>query len=363
MTLNGKQYTGRISNGKIEIEKNLDSVTGSGELVIMLKDRSGNATGPSYRSEVELDLPTVETPTGLARRLTNLGFYAGTEGTFDGRMQWAVRAFKRVYMNGFKRNKTEWENNNITQSFLSAVQRVYGAHTGDAIPGDGLSFSEVNRKSGYCGMFGSRTYRRGSFEKQGAPDDNDPQPGQAGVWEGNSAATVKDEPIAGNFKIYLRAFDPSKNEGVIRNRVNLPQPIHMAQFVLFELGYWLVCGEKDNWIPNNTLTQDSFKPDGWFGRYTQWAVREFQCYAKFDYAAKEDIASNEAEYLSRLRRGTPDHPPRLTGDARYPDNGKIDNTLNEETRKALQAWADEALRYPVMVIMSKIMDKAIGLTI
>jgi peptidoglycan hydrolase-like protein with peptidoglycan-binding domain len=347
---------GNFTNGKIYIE-GLEKTTGSGTLKIILKD------GPSYKADVEFDLPNIQTPAGLVRRLTNLGFYAGTDGTFDGRMQWAVRAFKRVYMNGFKRNRTEMENNDITQTFLSAIQRVYGAHTGDAIPGDGLSFSEVNRKSGYCGMFGSRTYRRGSFEKQGAPDDNDPQPGQAGVWEGNSAATVKDEPIAGNFKIYLRAFDPSKNEGVIRNRVNLPQPIHMAQFVLFELGYWLVCGEKDNWIPNNTLTQDSFKPDGWFGRYTQWAVREFQCYAKFDYAAKEDIASNEAEYLSRLRRGTPDHPPRLTGDARYPDNGKIDNTLNEETRKALQAWADEALRYPVMVIMSKIMDKAIGLTI
>jgi hypothetical protein len=224
LTLNGKQYTGRISNGKIEIEKNLDSVTGSGELVIMLKDRSGNATGPSYRSEVELDLPPIQTQAGLTRRLTNLGFYAGTDGTFDGRMQWAVRAFKRVHMNGFVRNRTESENNEITQAFLSAIQREYGAHTGDNIPGDGLSFSEVNRKSGYCGMFGSRTYRRGSFEKQDTPDDNDPQPGQAGVWEGNSAATVKDEPIAGNFKIYLRAFDPSKNEGVIRNRVNLPQP-------------------------------------------------------------------------------------------------------------------------------------------
>jgi hypothetical protein len=59
----------------------------------------------------------------------------------------------------------------------------------------------------------------------------------------------------------------------------------------------------------------------------------------------------------------PQNPPRLTGIARYPDNGKIDSTLNEETRKALQAWADEAFRNPGMVLASKIMEEAIGLTI
>ena len=192
MTLNGKQYTGRISNGKIEIEKNLDSVTGSGELVIMLKDRSGNATGPSYRSEVELDLPTVETPTGLARRLTNLGFYAGTEGLFDGRMQWAVRAFKRVHMNGFERNRTEPENNEITQAFLLEIIRVYGGHPEDSIPAAGLSFREVTGGSEYCGMFGSRNYSRNSFERRGALNDQDPGPGQAGIWEGNALVRAED---------------------------------------------------------------------------------------------------------------------------------------------------------------------------
>ena len=74
----------------------------------------------------------------------------------------------------------------------------------------------------------------------------------------------------------------------------------MAQFVLFELGYWLVSGERDNWIqPGYVPVRDSFKPDGWFGRYTQWAVREFQSFAKFDYAAKEDIDCDETDYLSR----------------------------------------------------------------
>ncbi|NLW45857.1 MAG: hypothetical protein GXY86_00735, partial [Firmicutes bacterium] len=284
LKLSGNQYTGMFSNGRIEIRKELDSVTGKGELIIKLQDGNGNATGTSYRSEIELDLPPVQTPVGLSRRLTNLGFYAGTEGTFDGRMQWAVRAFKRARMNGFERNRTEPENNDITQAFLSAVHREYGTHSGDSIPANGLSFSEVTGESSYCGMFGSRTYSRNSFERRGALNDQDPGPGQAGIWEGNSAATVENEPIAGNFKIYLRAFDPSQKEGEIRNRINLPQPIHMAQFVLFELGYWLVGGEVND---NNsrmfgaTRTRNSFAPDGIFGRYTQWAVREFQCHAKF----------------------------------------------------------------------------------
>ena len=203
-------------------------------------------------------------------------------------------------------------------------------------------------------MFGSRTYSRNSFERRGALNDQDPGPGQAGIWEGNSAATVENEPIAGNFKIYLRAFDPSQKEGEIRNRINLPQPIHMAQFVLFELGYWLVGGEVND---NNsrmfgaTRTRNNFTPDGIFGRYTQWAVREFQCHAKFPNAAKEDVAGTEQRYLPRLFRLS-QNPPSLTGIARYPDNGRISGALNEETRNALQAWADGTLRCPVIVYAS-----------
>ena len=212
-------------------------------------------------------------------------------------------------------------------------------------------------------MFGSRTYSRNSFERRGALDDQDPESDQAGIWEGTplttvtdgaTKATVENEPIAGNFKIYLRAFDPSQKEGEVRNRVNLPQPIHMAQFVLFELGYWLVCGEKDKWgQPGNIGNRNTFTPDGWFGRYTQWAIKEFQCYAKYDYAAREDVASDAEEYWYRVMSATGDNRHRLTGNARYPDDGKVDGTLNEETRKALQAWTDGALRCPVFVCASK----------
>ena len=46
------------------------------------------------------------------------------------------------------------------------------------------------------------------------------------------------------------------------------------------------------------------------------------------------------------------NPPRLTGIARYPDNGRISGALNEETRNALQAWADGTLRCPVIVYAS-----------
>jgi hypothetical protein len=76
-------------------------------------------------------------------------------------------------------------------------------------------------------MFGTRVYRLG---------END-----------DSKDKHKAEPIAGDFTLYLRAFNPDDKEpkyrGPFSNRVNLPQPIHMAQFVLFELGYWLIAEE------------------------------------------------------------------------------------------------------------------------
>jgi hypothetical protein len=42
-------------------------------------------------------------------------------------------------------------------------------------------------------------------------DDLDQGPGQTGIWEGTSAVDqtkVKREPIAGNYTLYLCAYDP-----------------------------------------------------------------------------------------------------------------------------------------------------------
>jgi hypothetical protein len=331
---------GEFSNGVIIIKNQLHDLKGEGELVISLTN------GPSYRAKVTLgSLPKTQTVAGLARRLTNLGFYAGTDGTFNGRMAWAVRAFKRVVMNKFTRNSSgEVENNCATKAFLTAVRNAFGVHPGDSVTGD-LSLSLSSASVPYCGMFGNYIYYRGSFENAKIQDDIDQEPANTGIWEGVSAADKKDESIAGEYEISLCAFDSAK-ESPFGNRINLPQPIRMVQFVLFELGYLVVCGEEDGPMDeDNTRNRQEFIPDGWFGHYTQWAVREFQYHAKYEFAAKEDINSAEAEFLSRIYKATGDNPPRLTGDARYPDDGKIDGQLNEETRKTLQAWADGALRY------------------
>jgi hypothetical protein len=348
-----ENISGKFSNGELRIT-GLTSLCGEGALTIELVDSAGKATGPGYCSKVILgELPKIQTAAGLARRLTNLGFYAGTDGECNGRMAWAIRAFKRMNMNAFTRNKNEVENNTATKAFLEAVQTLYGAQPDDQINSN-LSLAVSNASIDYCGMFGSCVYRRGSFEEQGAPDDFDPDPQGTGIWEGESAGEVTKEPIAGNYALYLRAFDSAK-ENPFSNRINLPQSICMAQFVLFELGYWLVWGEKDGLVKEeNTWIRKKFIPDGWLGRYTQWAVREFQCYAKFDYAAKEDVTSTEKQFLPRVFRATGDNPVRLIGNARYPNDGEVNGKLNEETRKALQAWADGALRCPVFVCASKI---------
>lgn len=343
----------KFTNGQIRIDSLLDDLTGSGKLTIELKNAQNKAAGPTYQANVDLEMPKIQSPEGIARRLTNLGLYAGTDGEYNERMRWAIRAFKRIYMNDYTRLKNEIESSAITVNFLTALQTEYGAYHEDDII-DYIPFEAKHCPSTYCGMFGSRTYCRGNFENSKTPIDTDPAPNRVGVWEGESAAKVGNEPIAGNFKIYLRAFDPEKDTA-LTNRVNLPQPIHMAQFVLFELGYWLIAGDKADWTAleedktKEYWTRSTYKPDGWFGRFSQWAVREFQCHAKFAHAAKEEMKSTEKRYLPRLFSCS---PVNVTGPARYPDDGRISGALNEATRKALQAWADGALRCPVIVYAS-----------
>jgi hypothetical protein len=359
-----------FTDGMIKIVNGIKALKDSGELTMMLTE------GPTYKADVKLGgLPNVATPDGLARRLTNLGFYAGpdTNGKCNARMAWAIRAFKRVKMNNYVRNRPEVENNEVTGKFLKAVQDAYGAHSNDSFANKGKKeFPAANEAVPYCGMFGEHLYYRGSFETRGQADDVDPGPGQTGIWEGKSAAPEagkprpKPEPIAGKYTLYLRAYDPNEkkedpktkrkiNVQPFWNRINLPQPIHMAQFVLFELGYWLVGGETQDtdWVAvENTRTRNRFTPNGKFERYTQWAVREFQCHAKFPNAAKEDVSSKDLRYMLRVFKGTKNEPPKLSGDACYSKDGKVSGALNEATRKALQAWADGSLRCPVIVYSS-----------
>ena len=84
LTLNGQNFTGLLNNGQIRIDRQLNSITGSGTLRIIITD------GPTYRANVELGMSAIQSPAGLVQRLTNLGFYAGTDGIFDGRARWAT---------------------------------------------------------------------------------------------------------------------------------------------------------------------------------------------------------------------------------------------------------------------------------
>jgi hypothetical protein len=81
-------------------------------------------------------------------------------------------------------------------------------------------------------------------------------------------------------------------------------------------------------------------PTGTFDLRTEWAVREFQIYAKMGQVAQEDTASKAAEYTDRLHRV-------LTDEARY--MGPVCGVVNTGTRAALTHWLAESWRCPVVI--------------
>lgn len=335
------------------------------ELVIALD------AGPSYSFDVHFELPAIHQPTGLQRRLTNLGLYAGITEFFDGRALWAMRAFKRIHMNGFARNAKAAENDqlvagqaySVPAAVMAAIQSAHGAHPADrtadlAVPEGLLRRNPANAPD--AAMFGTAVLQRGSFDRAGGEDDADPKPGrQAAVWAGQKNPRMK--ATRPGYELCLGAYNEAAGEAPIENRVNLPQPIHMLQFALFETGYWLIAGERRR---GRTIT--AYGPaaavgatdaangrfgslDGDFGRSTQWALREFQCHAKLPKAAVEDLHSTAPLHLQRIIRRPPE---ALSGHALYPDAGLASGGLNEATGKALQSWLDRAYRCPILVYAS-----------
>ncbi len=341
LTLGGLIFEGSITDGRIHLDGVLLATTGSGRLEILITD------GPTFSTDVELDLPAIQTSLGLVRRLTNLGWYAGTDGVDDGRVRWAIRAFKRAAINRYTRNRTEPEGDIPSPAFFTALQTAYGAHPDDSLTST-PALTPSTRVVAACGIFGSRTYQRGRFLAAATADDRDPAgAGNQGVWAGVSAAGAA-EPLCGVYTVYLRAFDPKK-VAPFSNRLNLPQPIHMTQFVLFELGYWVVQSPAVWNAQAGTQTRISYTPNGQFDQGTMWAVRELQCHAKLPRAAVEDTTSVELRYLPRLLKIS---PAPLAGAARYAVDGRISGATNPATRAALQAWADGRLRCPVVLYAS-----------
>ena len=324
--------------------------------------------GPGYRFDVFFDLPAIQEPTGLKRRLTNLGLYAGTDEFFGGRALWAIRAFKRIYMNGFVRNANAAENDmfnggdayTIPATIMAAVQTAHGAHPADSTaaltPDEALLLRRPTQIAD-AGMFGSAVLARGSYESAGAADDSDPRPDRPrAVWGGqvNPEMTVS-KP---GYELCLGAYDEALGEAPIENCVNLPQPIHMLQFALFETGYWLVAGARQNSrtigsygtpakLGRSDIANGRFATlDGAYGRSTHWAMREFQCHAKMPRAAVEDVRVAAPLYTERLITLP---AAETTGAARYPDAGRVSGSLNADTARALQSWLDHRYRCPVLI--------------
>ncbi len=340
LSVAGQNFMGELSGGGIRIDKELFSLFGDGMLEIRLEN------GPVYRSEISLCLPPIQTEAGLLRRLTNLGWFAGEGNAFDQRAAWAVRAFKRVAMNSYQRGANVVEDENTDAGFLASLQAAYGAHPDDDVS-SGASLV-VNEGDFFdCQMFGTRELLRSSFEVAAVPDDLDPGEGAA-VWAGQLTSGVV-MPIAGPYRLFLRAFDTDSGDPVMPNRINLPQPVLMSKFVLWELGFTLVAGRAGWSKLNGTWTRLGQRPEGGFNRELQWAVREFQCYAKSPQAAREVSGGSERRYLYRLAEQSP-FP--LGGVSQFPEREIVSGSLCPLTRQAMQAWADQRLRCPVVLYAS-----------
>lgn len=354
------------ANGKIVLDRaskvQVPALVMRGELVIQLDD------GPRYSFDVNFSLPAIHEPTGVQRRLTNLGLYAGNDEFFGGRALWAIRAFKRIYMNDYARNATIAEDDRLVRdqpytlaaAVMAKLQSTHGAHPGDNVGALTPAQTLLRRTpvtSLDAGMFGPTLLRRGSYESAGTDDDADPKPGaQTAVWNGVANPVL--HATKPGYEICLGTYDEALGEKPVENHVNLPQPVHMLQFALFETGFWVVAGPRGN---GRTIT--AFGPasivgatnqaggrfgalDGGFQRSTQWGVREFQCHAKMPKAAVEDLSSTAPSYTQRLIRLPAE---TLTGTAQYPEEGRVSGAVNDTTGKALQHWLDRAYRCPVLV--------------
>lgn len=353
------------ANGKIVLDVKsgvqIPPQIAQGELVVIINN------GPTYRFTVHFDLPPIHEAAGLKRRLTNLGLYAGNDAQINGRFLWAMRAFKRIHMNGFARNRTvpeddrlqEGQSYQIQAQVMAAVQAAHGPHPADQVtaltPDDAL-LQRHPTQSPDAGMFGGVLLARASYETHGA-DDSDPRPDRPrAVWAGQVNPTL--HASRPGYELCLGAYDEKAGEAPVENCVNLPQPIHMLQFALFETGYWMVAGGR-----GSSSTISRFGPpaavgasniangvfatmDGSYGRATHWAVRELQCHAKMPKAAVEDLTVQGTRYVERLITKP---AATLSGHALYPVDGRVSGAVNEATARALQSWLDQSYRCPILI--------------
>ncbi len=134
-------------------------------------------------------------------------------------------------------------------------------------------------------------------------------------------------------------IDPSTS-----NRLNVPEWVKQLQNDLSTLGF-LIVGE----------------PTGEFDLKTEWAVREFQIYAKMETVAKlkeglPDEVRQGADAVKLLGQKKGSNPPvsvyvdsleSVTNAAPY--TGPVSGVVNEGTRNALTHWMEENYRCPVVI--------------
>jgi hypothetical protein len=90
--------------------------------------------------------------------------------------------------------------------------------------------------------------------------------------------------------------------------------------------------------------------DGVFGRTTEWAVREFQIYAKMEFVARidpdlKDKIPDTHDFLKLIE---------VKNDDRY--TGPISGVVNNETAKRIKAWIDKGWRCPVIACAFELND-------
>jgi hypothetical protein len=133
------------------------------------------------------------------------------------------------------------------------------------------------------------------------------------------------DDIYGGFSLQRKDSDTNQVWGG-EKRIAVANHVVELQQDLKELGFRIV-GESS---------------DGVFGRNAEWAVREFQIYAKMEFVAR-DIAKEKASLSS-----IPDYLRLVEqkNDDRY--SGAVSGVVNLETAKRIKAWKEKGWRCPAI---------------
>lgn len=176
----------------------------------------------------------------------------------------------------------------------------------------------------------------GNYSLKRNDNDGNPAANQPPTWGGTIATPVP-----------LSAQTPQNQGGAT---LAIPQHVHQLQEDLRELGFFMIQ-----------------VVDGDFGRYTEWAVREFQIYAGMLHVAglnrnqlttlANDSNAGETAPEVTARGQVPNQTPPVSfyvatleqraNTARY--TGPISGVVNQQTRDVIEHWLANNYRCPVVI--------------